>query len=207
MLRYDNPLIQFFRKVLDVLLASLLWIVTALPLFTLGPACSALYRTIADVVQNENGTVAQTFFSNFRQNLTKGIVVTVLHFAILILIWGYCCLCILLPQQTLLDSLCKIAAVFLIAFFLAASSYLYPLFSRFDFGYFQYFAAAVYLSVHHIKTTLVLMLLPFLLSLLLFLNPLFWLLYPGLLAYASASLLEPVFRKYIERNSGTEQPK
>lgn len=206
MLKYDNPIIQFFRKVLDVLFVSLLWIVSAIPVLTLGPACAALYRTTVDVVQKENGKISPSFFAYFRQNLRKGILLTIIHFAVFLLLAGYCNLCTLLPGQTILDSICKIAAFFLISIFLAISGYLYPLFSHFDFGYFQYFAAAAYLSIRHLKTTLVLMLVPFLLSLLLFVNPLFWLLYPGLMAYASASLLEPVFREYMEENSKIEQP-
>lgn len=205
MLKYDNPVIQFFRKTLDVLLASLLWIVTVIPVLTLGPACSALYRTIVDVVQNENGKIVPTFWANFRQNLGKGILVTIIHFAIFLFLFGYCYLCMILPQRTILDSICKIAAFLLTAVFLAVSGYLYPLFSHFDFGCFQYFAASAYLSVRHIKNTLVLVLAPFVLSLLLFLNPLFWLLYPGLMAYVSASLLESVFREYIEENSEDKQ--
>ena len=53
---------------IDVIFAGLLWLLCALPVITLGPACTALYYTTVKSVRHERGRIAQTFFSSFKSN-------------------------------------------------------------------------------------------------------------------------------------------
>ena len=56
----------------DLLVASVLFCITCLPLVTIGPSLAALYHTVVKVVRKERGKVMATYFAAFRTNFRQG---------------------------------------------------------------------------------------------------------------------------------------
>ena len=54
--------------IIDLVYASLLWILCSLPLFTLGASTTALYYTVAKNIRHNRGSLGSTFFHGFRSN-------------------------------------------------------------------------------------------------------------------------------------------
>lgn len=61
-------------RISDLLVASVLFCVTCLPLVTIGPSLAALYHTVVKVVRKERGKVFATYFAAFRANFRQGFV-------------------------------------------------------------------------------------------------------------------------------------
>ena len=73
---YNNPVIVFLVKIANMIIVSLYWVVCCLPVFTIMPACAALYHTVNKVVFG-NG-VTREFFKSFKSALKPGVLLSVL---------------------------------------------------------------------------------------------------------------------------------
>ena len=52
----DNDIWRFTAKLVDLFLLSVFWLVCSIPLFTIGPATSALYNTVVRCIRGTGGT-------------------------------------------------------------------------------------------------------------------------------------------------------
>ena len=66
---------------IDLIFAGILWLLTSLPIITIGPASSALYYTVTKAVRHGRGRIAPTYFSAFRSNFKQGLVIWLIYLA------------------------------------------------------------------------------------------------------------------------------
>ena len=75
--RYDGLLFRFINKMVDAVGLSLLWLITSLPLITMGAATTALYYTTHKVIHYDRGRVWpeywKCFLSGFKQATPLGL--------------------------------------------------------------------------------------------------------------------------------------
>ena len=64
----SNPVIRGLTKLADLMWLNALFIITSLPLFTIGAAASALYYESMRVVQGEEAYITRHFFIAFKNN-------------------------------------------------------------------------------------------------------------------------------------------
>ena len=80
--RYDGLLFRFINKMVDAVGLSLLWLITSLPLITMGAATTALYYTTHKVIRYDRGRVWpeywKCFLSSFKQATPLGLFLQVL---------------------------------------------------------------------------------------------------------------------------------
>lgn len=67
-LSMDSPLMQFLDKMADLMLLSLLTALCTLPVFTIAPAVTALYRVLMRRGEGQEGSVVPMYFCAFREN-------------------------------------------------------------------------------------------------------------------------------------------
>ncbi len=79
----ENKFWNFMGKVTDVACISLLWLLTSLPIFTVGASTAACYSFTLDAVQDEEGAVWHSYFSAFRKNFKKATVIWLLQLVML----------------------------------------------------------------------------------------------------------------------------
>ncbi|MBO4927326.1 MAG: YesL family protein [Clostridiales bacterium] len=65
-------------KLGDIMLLSLCWVATSIPLVTMGPATSALYYAVHKRYAEKSETPVRDFFHSFKQNLLQGIILTII---------------------------------------------------------------------------------------------------------------------------------
>lgn len=75
----ENKFWNFMGKVADVACMSILWLITSLPVITIGASTAAFYSFTLDAVQDEEGHVWQSYFSAFRQNFKKATILWLLQ--------------------------------------------------------------------------------------------------------------------------------
>ncbi len=78
---YDNPLIVLLTKVGNMIVVSVLWLISCLAIVTVMPATAALYHTTVKVVRGNGNGVARDFFGTLRDNFKQGAILSLLSLA------------------------------------------------------------------------------------------------------------------------------
>lgn len=196
MRKFFNPesfLWKPFGFIGELVMLSLLWLVCAIPLVTLGASSAALYDATMHTLRRRDEMPIPRFFSTFRRELKQGILTTlvalaagaVFFFAPLLVFdrqdgWPY-----------------VIAAWVLLGFFLLCFlCWLWPVLSRFTMELGPLLGASLRLALGHILRSAAMAVLwgAVLYTGLRFAAPFF--ICPALAALACTHLIEPVFRKY-----------
>ena len=71
----ESPVLQFITKIVYSVWLNILWFVCSLPVFTLGPATTALFYACQKMVRDEEGYITRSFFRSFRQNFRQGTII------------------------------------------------------------------------------------------------------------------------------------
>lgn len=58
----ENDFWRLIEKLVDLFLLSVFWLVCSLPVFTLGPATAALYRTVVRCIRGASARAGACFF-------------------------------------------------------------------------------------------------------------------------------------------------
>lgn len=75
----ENSFWNFMGKITDVACMSILWLLTSLPIITIGASTAALYSFTLEAVQDEEGGVWHSYFSAFRKHFKKATVLWLLQ--------------------------------------------------------------------------------------------------------------------------------
>ena len=75
----ENKFWNFMGKITDVACMSLLWLLTSLPVFTIGAATAAFYSFTLDAVGDNEGRVIGSYFSAFKANFKKATLLWLLQ--------------------------------------------------------------------------------------------------------------------------------
>lgn len=74
----DNPIMNFLTIVCDIVILHFLWLLTSLPILTIGASTTALYYTTMKCIRNGQGGVVKLFFKSFRENFKQATGIGVL---------------------------------------------------------------------------------------------------------------------------------
>ena len=70
-LNLDSPMFRFLTTLTHYLVLSLVYIVSCIPIITIGAASTACYITHHKVIENDEGYVWQTYWEQFRSNFKQ----------------------------------------------------------------------------------------------------------------------------------------
>lgn len=198
----DSRFMRMMGRLGDLVILNLVFLVTCIPVFTIGAALTGLYTVCFRMgTQRERGVI-RSYFQAFRENFKQGTVLW-----LILLLWGVCTLVDAGLFYPLSGGAHYLFLVFLLLFAVAVlvGSYIFPLLSQFDSGNKQMLKNALLLSVGYLPRSLLmaaLNLFPFLClwySLMLFLETAFlWIfLYFAAAAYLNTRLLKKVFAPFM----------
>lgn len=69
----DSPVFQFLGTLVDFVALNLLFLITCIPVITIGPALSALYTVTMREARGEHGYILKPYLQAFRSNFTSGV--------------------------------------------------------------------------------------------------------------------------------------
>ncbi len=154
----ENPFWTFLNKLADVVILELLWIVTSLPLFTVGAASSAFWHVTLRLSEDTEGGIVSNYFTAFKKSFKVGTVVWLIQFAAGLWIFLDAYICFKSNNMT---------AIFLVGFFLVlgafwlmVSMFLYPLIGRFTFPVKKIIGNSAFLALKHFPHKLCIILIP-----------------------------------------------
>ncbi len=71
----DNPVFKTISRIGDMFIMSLLWLVTSLPIFTIGASTTALYDCCIKIIRARDTNVWKDFFRSFRSNFKQSTLI------------------------------------------------------------------------------------------------------------------------------------
>ncbi len=80
-MNHEPKIIDMFSRIFELLLLNLLFVLTSLPLITIGASLTALFSVNLKLVKNEESYIIREYFHAFRRNL-KPASITFLLFAV-----------------------------------------------------------------------------------------------------------------------------
>lgn len=197
----ENFLWQWFAHLADYFILSCLWVICSAPVVTLGAASIALYDTVAHCVRFREEGMFRRFFRTFKNELGRGIVLTVLWAAAaLVLNMVHQLLSQAAPGNRVMD-LVRIAYFVLLLIPLGMGCWAIAIESRFTHTLGSLHRTALGFTFLYIPHTLAIAAL-FVIELNLILNiPFLVMFLPGMVVTFQSWFIEKVFRKYMEPQS------
>ena len=198
----DNFLMRFCEKVLDIVTVNLLFVVSCLPIVTIGIAKISLYQTIFEVKSSRRVPVFKTYIRAFKQNLKLGLQLGLLELGIFLisvvdlsLFWGQTGL-----GFQLIKAICLGILIFLTLVMLAS----YPIAARYELTWKEVLQKGLLLVSFNFVWFFLMLAIILLIIMLLYLSGFtlvlggsaFLLFGFGLLAFCQAGLMEKLFAKY-----------
>lgn len=150
----------WLSTLVDVCGLSIVWIFLCMPVVTAGPATAALYYTVVKCVRRRESGAFGYYFRSFRQNFKTGVLTVLIALpAAALFLGGYS---VMRWYGTRLGGTAYLLyVVYYFALFLPAGvlCWLFPLLGRFEYGTGGLFRTAFQLTIAHLPSTVVVVLL------------------------------------------------
>lgn len=196
----DNAFVQILTRVGDLILVNVLFILTSLPIVTLGASAAALHKVAQSIVMDTETGVFVPYFRAFKENFKQA---TVLWLGELVIAAALLCYRMIF-SGFFSEGVASVLNVVLLAvalLLLCVAVYALPLMVRYENSLAQLLKNAAILSVIKLPRTLGLVGLALIMPVVLWLSvPIFidtlffWFIIGfGFVAYADSVLLKPVF--------------
>lgn len=210
---YDNPVWRFIGKFGDLIVLNILWIVTCIPIFTIGASTTALYYVTLRLVRNEDGYTIRSFFRSFKENFKQATIIWLILLVVgLLLGFDLYFFAKMVTEESKLRT--AMLGIFgsMTLIYVCILTYVFPLQSRFYNPVKRTLFNAFFMAIRHILQTLgilgmdVAILAAMYLSL--FYAPQFsvvFLLFGfPLVAFANSYVFHAIFKRYMPKNEREE---
>ena len=84
----DNKFFRALNKLVDMVILSFCWIISCIPVFTIGAASTALYDTSRRVIHHDEGYVWRGYWHAFKVNFKQATKAWLVQLIILIVLLG-----------------------------------------------------------------------------------------------------------------------
>ena len=179
---------------IDLIVASLLWVLCSLPVFTLGASTTALYYAVVKCVRHNRGRLTATFIQGFKSNFRQATLVWLLFLLYYVVMAGdaYAFGLMGFGPDTVLYALSRL--LFLPPLFLFPWVFAYL--SRFENTLSGSLKFSAWLMLRNSGKSLLLGLMLALFLLISWLLPQLFPILPGPVCLLMSLTVEPVFRRY-----------
>ena len=201
----DSKIMQIISRFCDIVILNLLFLVTCLPLFTIGAASAAMYTVVFRMDTDKEEGLFRTYFRAFRDNFLQGTAIWLL----LALFGAASCVNMVQFSQLggVLGYLLFLIAMLVFLVVVLIFSYVFPLLSQFRNSIKESLKNALLLSVAHLPRSILLAGINCFPAALLVLNLyafaklsyLWMVLYFAAAAYFNSRVLNKVFKPYWEQ--------
>lgn len=150
----DSKIMQIISRICDIIILNLVFLLTCLPIFTIGAANTALYDVVFRLDTEREGKLLSTYFRSFRANFRQGTVIWLIF-----LLFGAATCLNMVRFSELGGSLGYLLFLLAMAVFVILTfifSYAFPLLSQFNNSTRKILANSLLLGIAHLPRSLVL---------------------------------------------------
>ncbi len=151
----EGPVLQFITKIVYSVWLNLLWFICCIPIFTIGPATTALFYTCQKIARDEEGYVTLAFFRSFKANFKQGTIIGLIMtgLGVILGIDGY----VLYHLYRTSPFWAVLTACFLVACaaWLIVFMWIFPLLAHFDNTTLNMFKNSIMIGMRFLLVTLI----------------------------------------------------
>ncbi len=193
----DNGFFRALSKFVDCIYLSLLFIISCIPLFTIGAALTALYYTVQKVLRNDRGYVGSEYWHAFKTNFKQATIIWLIVAVVGIIM--SLDIQILDAMDEAGHAIGKTSIFFRVMMILEVvwCIYLFPYMARFINTNKIIMKNAAFIAILNLPRTILLGLLLLVFGLIVYIFPIAIFIVPALYTWVSNRILEKIFRKYM----------
>lgn len=193
----DNVLFRFMGRISDLMILNFLWIITSLPLVTIGASTTALYNTSLKLIDENEGYIVKTYFKAFKENFKKSTIIFSITLASLFVI--FINLCFWIQFKSFLGYFTLSITMFLTFIFLLTTIFVFPMISTSNMNIKDLIKESCILSIKYLPYSLAVLFITFLFASVLIIFPftILFMIFVGvaLLSYINSYFIRAVFNK------------
>ena len=126
---WDSPLMKLLSRLGDWIALNVLFVISCIPVITIGAACTALYDSIGRIQQNE-GFDWKSYWNAFRRDFKKSTVLWLLQ-ALISTVVGYA-LVFYIKSDASIGGVGRIVCIIVGIIWLLASAWVFPIHAKYD---------------------------------------------------------------------------
>lgn len=204
---FDSKPIRLLAKFVDVVVVNFVFLISCIPIFTIGAALTALYYTCVKSIRMDCGNLLKEYKNSFRMNF-KTATAAWIFLAVALSAVGYAAYRMLAYQggqaYVVLIGLCMALLLFLIA----VTIYTFPVLSRFTASWKELLKSAIIMSVKHGGETIYMLVLTLGLGTMIVVGwkffPVILILMPGIYVLLLSVIMEKVLAIYIVKSDSQD---
>ncbi len=154
----DSGLMRFLTRLADLMILNLLFLLTCIPIFTIGASCTAMYYVTLKMVRDEDAYIARSYFRSFRQNFKQATLMWLIVLAFLVVV--VLDFLILHASKGTMASVMRVGVIAASVFAGMVLTYLFPVLARFYNNIRRTFLNAFLMSIRHLPQTIIMMAIP-----------------------------------------------
>ncbi len=153
---YDNMFMRLLNRLGDAMILSILFVVTSIPIFTIGASITALYYAAMKGVKGGDGYVAKYFLKSFKENFKQSTIIwlicLVVFFVLGVDVWFW-----FQQKQAgggLMIQVMQIISIIMLSLAVMIAIYVFPLQAKFDNTIKVQLRNAFLMSIKYFPTTI-----------------------------------------------------
>ena len=151
----DSPVMRFLGRVGDILLLNIVFVVTSIPVITIGTALSALYTVAMKLVRGEDPAIIKEYLKAYKRNFKPATICWLIMAVIGVLLFVDFRL-VAVFSGTAYTAM-RLLLAMILGIWLLTFLYLFPYIARFENTILNSMKNALFLSVAHIPSTLMML--------------------------------------------------
>lgn len=150
----ENPFMQFLFRVSDLIILNLIFMLSCIPVVTIGASISALHSVCLKIVRGQESYMWQGFWKAFRQNFKQGTVLWIISIVIFFVI--HMDFTILNAGDHPLFGYVKVALGSVTAVLFSMFIYVFPIISHFKCTIRQAIKNSLFMTIGHLPFSILL---------------------------------------------------
>ena len=195
--KYDSFFVQTCNKIVDCICLSLLWLVTSIPIVTMGAATTALYYAINTGIRFDQGGVLRAYWRSFCSNFRQATIIWILLLLVYGLLGGSCYSAYIFYIKDILPKEMFYCLLVVLALVMTWGNLLFPYLAKFQNSTKMILKNCFGIGLLNLPKALLQTVFFILVMVGITMFPMAILIAPGVYMVLSCYTLEPVFRKYM----------
>ena len=156
----NGPILNALTRIFDALVATLLFVLCCLPVFTIGASTAAMYAAMISIAGDGCSSVTRRFFGSFRDNFKQATLLWLLSALVGLVVAGDIAACWAFEMEaTMFLSVMRGLTVFCTALYLAMNIYVFSGIAVYHVTWKQAISNALFWTMKKLPATLGLLLL------------------------------------------------
>lgn len=202
----DSPLMVGLTRIADIIILNILFLVCCIPVFTIGPAITAMYYVTLKMVRNEDCYIVKSFFKSFKQNFKQAVAIWMIILATITVV-AIDFRIIDGGASDLRGLTANVSGAVLIVLFVTCIiisfvvSYVFPILAKFDNTVKNTIKNAFFMSMRHLPYTILIILINIIPYVVVYFAPasmLFFVMSFALCAYGCSFIFNRIFNIYAK---------